>query len=210
MSDVTTEAADRSAAYVERTRVAVERLLTDSTFAELSVEDIITEAGMARSTFYVYFADKRAMLDALTADLLEGALGVVSVWWDLPPEATYDELRAALAGFVEYFHRHRALLRAVIDAAAVDATAEAGFGRMVAAGEEGITAHIRAGQARGSVNAALDGPVVARWLVRLVEQGLYDLIASAGDDRRERLVDALSIIIWNALYRSARPATSTR
>ncbi len=204
MTAAAADTSDRSAQYVARTRVAVELLLSERTFAELSVEDIITEAGMARSTFYVYFADKRQMLDALTADLLEGALGVVSAWWEMAPEADYDELRAALARFVSYFHQHGALLKAVIDAAATDATAEAGFGRMVAAGEEGIAAHIRAGQARGAVNAAIDPDVVASWLVRLVEQGLYELTAPAGEDRRERLVDALSMIVWNTLYRGAR------
>jgi AcrR family transcriptional regulator len=199
-----TETADRSALYIERTRSAVEELLADSTFAELSVEAIITRAGMARSTFYVYFADKRQMLDVLTADLLDGALTAVSAWWELSPDADHAELRAALAGFVDYFHRHRALLKAVIDAASADPAAEAGFGRMVRAGEEGIAKHIRAGQANGTVTPGIDADVVARWLVRLVEQGLYELVAPAGEERRERLTDAISMIVWNTLYRGPR------
>ena len=194
---------DRAAAYVERTRNAVERLLVDASFAEISVEDIITGAGMARSTFYVYFADKRSMLDALTADLLEGALGVVSAWWELSPYAHYDELRAALAGFVEYFHTHRLLLKAVIDAETTEPTA-AGFGRMVTAGEEGIAAHILDGQARGVVNTSIDPDSVARWLVRMVDQGLYELVTPASNERLERLIDAMSMLIWNTLYRGAR------
>lgn len=190
----------------ERTRVAVERLLEQAPFSALSVEDIITEAGIARSTFYVYFADKRQMLDALTADLLDEALVVVSAWWQLPPDADYAGLRSALSRFVEFFHQHRALLKAVIDAAGSDSAAEAGFGRMVAAGEAGIAAHIRAGQAAGSVTAGIDPEAVASWLVRLVEQGVYELITPAGQDRRERLIDALSMLVWNTLYRGARSA----
>jgi AcrR family transcriptional regulator len=196
-------APDRTDRYVERTRTAVENLLSDSTFAELSVEAIINEAGMARSTFYVYFADKRQMLDVLTADLLEGALGVVSAWWDLSPDANYDELRAALAGFVSYFHTHRLLLKAVIDAETTDPTAS-GFASMVAAGQAGIAAHIRAGQHRGTVNRDIDADHVARWLVRMVDQGLYELVTPASGERLERLVDAMSMLIWNTLYRGTR------
>lgn len=199
-----TETADRSAAYVERTRVAVERLLEEASFAEVSVEDIITEAGMARSTFYVYFTDKRAMLDALTADLLDGALVAVSAWWELSPQATYDELRSALAGFVDYFHQHRALLKAVIDVSTADPHTDTGFGQMVRAGEEGISAHIRRGQKLKSVTPGIDPDAVASWLVRMVDQGLYELVSAANDDRRERLIDAMSMLVWNTLYRGAR------
>ena len=40
-----------------------ERLLAEgSVFSEMSVEQLITEADIARSTFYVYFEDKGALM----------------------------------------------------------------------------------------------------------------------------------------------------
>jgi AcrR family transcriptional regulator len=202
---VNDRAADRSAQYLSRARAAVERLLAHTPFTSLSVEDIIQEAGIARSTFYVYFDDKSQMLNAFTADLLDEALVAVRAWWDLPPAADYPALRSALAGFVRFFHQHNALLNAVIDASAYDGErAELGFGRMVRAGEVGIGEHIRAGQRDGSVNAGIDPDTVARWLVRLVEQGLYELSPTADEARLERLIDGISLIVWNTLYRGAR------
>jgi AcrR family transcriptional regulator len=195
---------DRSAQYIRRTRAAVERLLEHNSFTSLSVEDIIQEAGIARSTFYVYFADKGQMLGALTADLLDDALVAVRAWWELPPTADFAELRDALAGFIHFFHRHSALLKAVIDASAYDPDAAAGFAHMVRSGEEGIAEHIRTGQQEHSVAGDIDPDVVARWLVRLVEQGLYELIPGADEAQRERLIDAISMISWNILYRGAR------
>jgi AcrR family transcriptional regulator len=184
----------------------VERLLEHTSFTSLSVEDIIQEAGIARSTFYVYFEDKGQMLNAFTADLLDEALVAVSAWWELPPAADFGTLRTALAGFVKFFHQHSALLNAVIDASAYDERAEVGFGRMVRAGEVGIAEHVRAGQRAGSVTPDLDPEPVARWLVRMVEQGLYELSPTAADARLQRLIDAISMIVWNSLYRGARSA----
>ena len=205
MTTAATATNDRPERYVRRMRAAVERLLASSSFTSLSVEDIIQEAGIARSTFYVYFDDKGQMLNAFTADLLDEALVAVSAWWELPPAADFDTLRGALAGFVRFFHQHSALLNAVIDASAYDPAAEeAGFGRMVRAGEVGIAEHIRAGQRAGSVTPDIEPEVVASWLVRLVEQGLYELTASADEQRLEGQIDAISQIVWNTLYRATR------
>jgi AcrR family transcriptional regulator len=204
MTTAPTTANDRPERYVRRMRAAVERLLVGSSFTSLSVEDIIQEAGIARSTFYVYFSDKGQMLNAFTTDLLDEALVAVSAWWALPPAADFDTLRGALAGFVRFFHLHSALLNAVIDASAYDDGAADGFGRMVRAGEVGIAEHIRTGQRAGSVTADLDAAVAARWLVRLVEQGLYELTATADEQRLEHQIDAISMIVWNTLYRATR------
>ena len=205
MNTAATASNDRPERYIRRMRAAVERLLVSSSFTSLSVEDIIQEAGIARSTFYVYFSDKGQMLNAFTADLLDEALVAVSAWWALPPAADFDTLRGALAGFVRFFHQHSALLNAVIDAASYgDESETEGFGRMVRAGEVGIAEHIRAGQCAGSVTPDLDPEVVARWLVRLVEQGLYDLTATADEPRLDRQIDAISMIVWNTLYQGTR------
>ncbi|OBH11012.1 TetR/AcrR family transcriptional regulator [Mycobacterium sp. E1747] len=195
---------DRRAQYTRRIRAAVERLLEQSSFTSLSVEDIIREARIARSTFYVYFADKGQMLGALTEDLLDDALVAVQGWWELPPTAEYAQLRTAMAGFIGFFEQHSALLKAVIDASAYDPVAAEGFARMVQSGQDGIAEHIRAGQHLHAVSPDIEPDVVARWLVRLVEQGLYDQIPAASPQRHERLIDAISMISWNVLYRGAR------
>ena len=210
MTTAATVSNDRPERYIRRMRAAVERLLVSSSFTGLSVEDIIQEAGIARSTFYVYFSDKSQMLNAFTAVLLDEALVAVSAWWELPPAADFGALRGALAGFVRFFHRHGALLNAVIDASAheeADSETE-GFAPMVRAGEVGIADHIRAGQGAGSVTADLDPTVAARWLVRLVEQGLYDLTGTADEARVERHIDAISMIVWNTLYRGTRSSSA--
>ena len=65
---------------------AVERLLeSGESYTEISVERLAREAGVARSTFYVYFNDKGHLLQKLTEDVIADFLVAASGWWDLLP-----------------------------------------------------------------------------------------------------------------------------
>ena len=71
-----------------RLLVAVEKLLADGeSFTEVSVERLVTEAGISRSTFYVYFEDKGDLLQALTADVMIEVIDAARAWWALPADA---------------------------------------------------------------------------------------------------------------------------
>src|SRR5689334_14867172 len=64
---------------------AARRLLIDgAAFTELGVQQISTEAGVARSTFYSHFRDKTELLVRLAADLTTSSFGVTSSW--TPPD----------------------------------------------------------------------------------------------------------------------------
>ena len=61
---------------------ATETLLADgASFADLGVERIATQAGITRTAFYFYFADKLELLMALTADVNELLLEQANLWW---------------------------------------------------------------------------------------------------------------------------------
>ena len=58
----------------QRLLEAVERALAgegDTTFAELSIECLLHESQVARSTFYYHYADKNALLCALAEGVIE-------------------------------------------------------------------------------------------------------------------------------------------
>ena len=78
---------------------AAERLLDEGTsFASISVEQLITGAEIARSTFYVYFEDKGALVLEL-ADRVTRQVGeAASAWFKLQPGATRDDLRSRARG----------------------------------------------------------------------------------------------------------------
>lgn len=196
----------RRETIVARVLEAVEALLeeTGTTYTELSVERLVSEAGMSRSTFYVYFEDKGDLLVALTGDVIQQLLTAGQVWWDQPATATRDDVRDALDGIMELYTRHRVVLMAVIEVSSYDEAVRETFADMMQENVQGMAAHIRRGQKEGFVHPDLDARRTAAWLVWMAERGFYQLIDPATPRSRQALVVALNEIIWNVLYEGLR------
>src|SRR5579862_1906750 len=78
--------------------VAVERLLDEGHgFTELSVERLATEAGVSRSTFYVYFEDKADLLRAWLTGIIAEVYEAAKDWWGLGQTMTKSDVHGALA-----------------------------------------------------------------------------------------------------------------
>lgn len=100
---------------------AIERLLeSGASYAELTVGEIASEAGLSRTSFYFAFEDKRDLLKAAAGELAGLMTGPVEQWLS-DPGSTRAELERALRVLVRGFADHAPLLRAVIEAAAYDA-----------------------------------------------------------------------------------------
>ena len=184
---------------------AVDRLLEDGeSYTELSVERLVAEAGISRSTFYVYFEDKGDLLRAMAEDVIVEIGEAGRQWWDLPPDATKEDVRAALREVFNTYRSHRAVFRAVVDTAAYDAGVRHQFGALVRGLISELAGHIRQGQDRGYVKQGLDPDRAAAWLTWMAERGLHQLVADAPEEESERLVGTLTEIVWNTLYEGTR------
>lgn len=184
---------------------AVERLLADGQgFTELSVERMATEAGVSRSTFYVYFEDKADLLRAWLAGIIADVYAAAQAWWALPETATKADLRAALAHIVTTYRPHTTLMSAVLDASGYDEGVRADFDAFMRRNIAGLRAHIIAGQRSGSIDAGLLPRQTAAWLTWMAERGLHLMVSAAGDAELQRLIVAYTDIIWSTLYAPAR------
>ena len=99
---------------------ATEELLSEgASFADLGIERIATRAGISRTAFYFYFADKRELLMRLTEDVTELLLEQADIWWSGAgdPEA---QLRVALTNIAGLYDEHAVLLRAVVEVSTYD------------------------------------------------------------------------------------------
>lgn len=170
----------------------------------MSVERLVAEAGIARSTFYVYFEDKGDLLRAWFAEITDELRDSAAAWWQLGPHPTFSDVRAALNGIVMIYRPHTVLMAAVYDAAAYDAGVRDLVTAMMDENAAGLRTHIRRGQREGFVDPALPAPQTAAWLTWMAERGLHQLVRTATDAEVERLVDAYARIVWNTLYRPAR------
>jgi len=186
---------------------AVESLLADGeNFTELSVERLVSLAGVSRSTFYVYFEDKGELIRAWLAEIISELDVAAQEWWSLGASGavSWKDLRAALSRVVTVYRPHTTLMAAAFDAAAYDPGVREQVDTMMQRNIAGLRKHIRAGQAAGYVDQRLLPAQTAAWLQWMAERGLHRLIRDATDDELRELIDAYTTIVWNTLYAGAR------
>src|SRR4051812_32460110 len=82
---------------------ATEGLLAEgSTYADLNVERIAKAAGISRTAFYFYFADKRDLLMRLAADVTEQLYAQADIWFSGEGDPA-EEIREALTRIAELY-----------------------------------------------------------------------------------------------------------
>jgi AcrR family transcriptional regulator len=97
-----------------------EELLRERPFRELSVEAVMAEIGMTRTSFYRNFDDLTDLLLRLFAEVSQQLLDVAKQWARSAGAGYPAPGREGLAGLVAFYVRHGPLMRAFIEAAAVD------------------------------------------------------------------------------------------
>lgn len=198
--------AERQAALARHFVGVVEELIEGGEpYADLSVERIIKAGGISRATFYAYFEDKGDLLGALAADVIGELFEAGRSWWSFPDDGSKEDLRAALGPAIETYRRHHAILGAAADAAAYDARVREQHERLVSEVAASLAAHIRAAQRSGSACPELDPKRTAGWLIWMHERGLHKLVSRAGTAEAERLLGALTDVVWRTLYEGYRP-----
>ena len=176
---------------------ATERLLGEGTsYIGLSVEQLCSEAGVARSTFYVHFRDKGDLVTRVAARMLDQLSEAADAWW--APGADRDELLAATRRLVGVYARHRAVFAALTETAAYDGELRAVQEGMVDAHAEPLARLIDAGRERGEVRELHTRETVVA-LVGMV-QGACARLAYGDEEALDRLAETLTAITWHALY----------
>jgi TetR/AcrR family transcriptional regulator, ethionamide resistance regulator len=171
-------------------------------YADLSVEAIITAGGISRSTFYVYFDDKGDLLVAMARDVIGDLLADGASWWELPVDATSEDLRTALRVPIDTYRKHQTILGAIAETAAYDPRAQEQQQNLIDQVVAALTSYIGDAQAAGVADTHVDAARTAQWLIWMIERGLYQLVGTADDVEVERQLDALVEIVWRVVYLS--------
>jgi AcrR family transcriptional regulator len=94
---------------------ATEKLLAEYSLRDLSVAQIIAEAGLSRATFYFYFGSKFSVAASLLARITDETFDLVQPYVSGDETAPPDELLArSLQAAVDIWERHRPTLRATM------------------------------------------------------------------------------------------------
>jgi AcrR family transcriptional regulator len=100
-----------------RILAAARRLLVERPFSDLTVDALMTEAGLKRTIFYRHYRD----LPQLAPDILPDEADPLTDRVErIERERPQDVVREMIAGLVDVFAEHGPLLRAIDDAAAHD------------------------------------------------------------------------------------------
>jgi AcrR family transcriptional regulator len=179
---------------------AMARLLESRPYADVTVDQILAESGVARATFYGNFADKSELLMAVASEIYTLAIDVAAPWWNLPSDATRADLTRALTGVVDLYLPNRTVLDALTQASAHRPLIRQRLTSLQQGSIIRLAQHIRAGQRAGTIRSDILPKETAGWLIWMIERGLYQMTPEASPAGIDRLTRALTDIIWQSLY----------
>ncbi len=192
-------------------RLDVAALLTEAmerqirkgaSFQALTVDGLAREAGVSRSSFYLRFKDKNDLL-AYLLERVASEIGVAAGDWFAHPESTGpDQVMTAVAGIVDVFERHRAVMQAAIETSGQDPKIDSLYRQLLRnllrTNRRVVQRAAMAGRTRPDLSTD-----VGDALVWMIERCSYQL-ASADARGRQRAIGALSHIVWHSLFEDER------
>lgn len=184
---------------------ATERLLGSRRFESLSVADILDAAGVARGSFYFYFASKHAVLAELVRRAVSSAHQAAGIWTGDASGAAGTALRRGTTEGTRLWRRHGPVLRAIVE----NWQSDPALAQLWAATMDGFTEvameRILADRAAGLAPDRDDDPrVLAAVLCWMNERAWY--LAATGHPAfsdETRLTHALAEV-WEAAVYGAR------
>ena len=168
---------------------ATERLLADgNAYADLSVDRIAKAAGISRTAFYFYFADKRELMTGLAAqmsqELFEKAIDFFS-----GEAGSTEELQHILGGVYDLYWQHGALVRAVVEVSTYDEEIAVFWRGLLDGFIDAVESRIL--RQRGTATGGAPPRAMAFTLVWMAERSLYQQLVQDEPVSRADLVAAL-------------------
>ena len=168
-------------------------------YHQTSVSDIISEAGVARGTFYNYFESKRAVFQAVLDDLTDAVFSSVrpfEVGLSIP-----DQIEANLNRLLAVLSRDRDVLRLLFaDAVGLDAEADEALKAFYGAALGRLAGALSLGQDKGIVRPG-DVALMARCMLGLLKEPIFQAWLRDEEVDAPRLVAELVPILTVGVMR---------
>ena len=191
----------RREAVEQRVFDAVERLLAEGeSFTSLGVQRIADEADIARSTFYVHFPDKSALLMRLTESATRDMFPRPEEWVDGADTSGLETLTHTIARMLAHYRSHADALAALAEVAAYDAEVAAFWRERVDGFAAVLRDRLERDRRAGRVPADLDCDVTARFVAWGAERIVSEHIASDDGGGDAHLAESLARAIWASMH----------
>ncbi len=157
------------------------------------LDQLLSEAGVPRSTFYVYFSDRAAVFAEVLDQLTAFTLQAISSSLRMPATKSIADFRATLVEGVAHYRAHEGDYRLLLEVAATEPrVAEAYRGSMErASGALAVAMSTR----RGTDAPTTSDIATAAALIWMLERTLYQV--ELDDDA---LADAFTRIFWGVAH----------
>lgn len=181
---------------------ALERLLRGGErFTTLGVQRIADEAGVARSTFYVHFADKTELLlrfeETTTRTIFDAADA-----WAGQRGLTLESLRDTVATMLETYREHAHAYAALAEVAAYDPEVAAFWAQRVEEFAGSLRRRLREtkfGDRDPGELTPLESDTATRWIAWGVERVIGQQAQRADRSGDARFVDELAAALWTVI-----------
>jgi AcrR family transcriptional regulator len=187
----------------ERIVAAAEELVRRSSFGELTVDDVMREAGFGRTIFYRHFDDLADLFMRAGREAIDDLLSAQVAFGQARMGDGPDVVRSAIEPAVAAYRRHGPLLRAIAEASAADERIGAGQQAIRERFRELVEEVLRASP-RLAVGPQADVAEVARALNLMNENYLLEAFGREPRVSAETATLTLSSI-WTALINPPAP-----
>jgi AcrR family transcriptional regulator len=187
----------RRAATQEDLLQATKRLLAQGApLATLSVEKIVAEAGVVRTTFYLHFRDKYELIERLAIEQ-EAWIETIGAAAGNDPDLSSETVRTVMAEIVAGWADNHAVLAAIIELAEYDERMRASW-RSIIHSVATVAAGVFAAHWNLAGGAPANPPMVAEVLTWMIERSCHEI--ARDPDRRDDVAEALAEVIWRVLH----------
>jgi AcrR family transcriptional regulator len=192
-----TSTAKREAVEADLVRAVNELLAEGASYTDLDIGRIAERAGISRTAFYFYFADKRELLIRMT----EGVMGLLyeqaEGWWSGTGSAPAN-LETALRTAAALYRDNAAILCAIVEVSGYDDEVGAFWRGVIGRFEEATSARLEHEWGAGAHSPSARATAFS--LSWMTERVLYQSVVQDGEVDREELVDALVAVWQSAVY----------
>jgi AcrR family transcriptional regulator len=184
---------------------ATQALLAEgASYANLSIERIATRAGISRTAFYFYFADKRELLMRLASDAAEQFYREADTWWSGSGDGR-AQVAEALGKIADLYRTHGPLVCAIVEVSTYDEQVGVFWRGVVGRFASASAERIEAEQAAGRADPALDPTAAAFALVWMTERSFHQMLVQEDAIAAGQLVTALARVWSSAVYGDPQP-----
>ena len=176
-----------------------EVLLRERPFRDLSVDELMSRAGMRRSSFYTYFKDRSELVVRLIARIGGEMLAVADRWLAGPSENEVEDVREALREVIRIYAEHGPVLAAIAEAAHHDDEVERVFGGQLENFRAAVATRIRS-EKRAGRSTVTNPEQAARALVLMTERFLAQRLGREPQDRPLGVAKVLEQIWIRTIY----------